>query len=76
MRPAVAAFGDICTGRLLETDAEVFPALAEDMEGALEVDFVSEVKGILMTLAPVVNILAAPAPTSHIPPPMASSALL
>jgi hypothetical protein len=50
-------------------------ALAEDMEGALD-GALSDPMGRFIMLAPELKILAALAPTSQIPPPIDSSALL
>jgi hypothetical protein len=61
---------------LFVIEVEALPALADDIEGALDEVFVSEVNGMAIAFAPVLNILAAPAPTSHMPPPSASNALL
>ena len=74
-KPAVAAFGCACCWRLLGVEPAAFPALAEDMDGALEAGL-SEPIGMFITLAPELNIRAALAPTSHMPPPIASNALL
>lgn len=57
-------------------DEDTLPALADDIDGARGGVFESELNGMFMTLAPEVKMRAAPAPTSHRPPPMASNALL